>query len=158
MPVGGGGHPGRVSDAVLPVPALVGPGARRWAGRRAARVAAAAPDAPSAQVGAPHPTPQDVAGPLKPVDAAWLRMDEDDNLMMVTAVLWFGERVDRERLEAVLRERLLTRFPRFATRAVPARRGRARWEAVEVDLRHHLSEVVLPAPATRPRWSGSARC
>lgn len=91
------------------------------------------------------PTPRQVAGPLRAVDNAWLRLDRDDNLMVVTGVLWFAAPLDRERFEEVVRERLLVRFPRFATRAVRTG-GRARWVAAEVDLRHHVAEAVLPPP------------
>lgn len=52
------------------------------------------------------------------VDAAWLRMEEPTNLMMITAVLWFDEPPDWERLKAVLRERMVGRFPRFRQRPV----------------------------------------
>jgi diacylglycerol O-acyltransferase len=55
---------------------------------------------------------------LSSVDAAWLRMEEPTNLMMITAVLWFDEPLDRERLKAVLRERLVGPFPRFRQRLV----------------------------------------
>ncbi|HEY1177639.1 MAG TPA: wax ester/triacylglycerol synthase domain-containing protein, partial [Phytomonospora sp.] len=54
------------------------------------------------------------------VDAAWLGMDAPENLMMVTAVLALDEVVDRERVAAVLQERMLDRFPRFRMRAVPS--------------------------------------
>lgn len=54
------------------------------------------------------------------VDAAWLGMDAPDNLMMVTAVLRFDEPLDVARLEAVLRHRLLARYPKFSMRALPS--------------------------------------
>lgn len=54
------------------------------------------------------------------VDAAWLGMDSPDNLMMVTAVLHLDEPVDRERLAAVLRHRLVSRFPKFSMRPLPS--------------------------------------
>jgi diacylglycerol O-acyltransferase len=92
-----------------------------------------------------HPSPGDVAGPLTPVDTAWLRLDRDDNLMVVTAVLWFSTPLERDRFERVVQERLLVRFPRFATRAIRTA-GRWRWEPVDVDLRHHVVDAVLPEP------------
>ena len=54
------------------------------------------------------------------VDAAWLGMDSPDNLMMVTAVLHLDAPVDRERLAAVLRHRLVERFPKFSMRPLPS--------------------------------------
>ena len=60
---------------------------------------------------------------MSSVDAAWLRMEEPANLMMITAVLWFDEPPDWERLKAVVRERMVERFPRFRQRVVlPPRR------------------------------------
>lgn len=90
-----------------------------------------------------------MTGPLSPADNAWRRLDRDDNLMVVTAVLWFATQLEREAFEDVVRERLLSRYPRFATRAVQAR-GRARWVPAEVDLRHHVVDAVLPAPGDQP--------
>ena len=47
------------------------------------------------------------------VDTAWLRMDRRTNLMMIVGVLMFEERMDYERLRAVLEERFL-HYERFA--------------------------------------------
>jgi diacylglycerol O-acyltransferase / wax synthase len=89
---------------------------------------------------------------LASVDAAWLRMEEPTNLMMITAVLWFDERPDWERLKAVIRERLVERFPRFRQRLVePAGLLAAPyWEedpAFELDA--HLRHAVVPPPGDR---------
>ena len=86
------------------------------------------------------------------VDAAWLRMEEPTNLMMISAVLWFDEPPDRERLKAVLRERLVERFPRFRQRlVVPA--GLLvvpYWEDDPgFDLDAHLSHTAVPPPGDR---------
>jgi WS/DGAT/MGAT family acyltransferase len=89
---------------------------------------------------------------LASVDAAWLRMEEPTNLMMITAVLWFGERPDWERLKAVLRERLVERFPRFRQRLVePEGLLQAPyWEEDSAfELEAHLSHVVVPPPGDR---------
>jgi diacylglycerol O-acyltransferase / wax synthase len=91
----------------------------------------------------PLPTPAELAGPMTPVDSAWVRMDEPFNLMMVTGVLWFEGPVDRDRFEAMLRERLLVRFPRFATKSVHDGPGRPRWEAADVDFDYHLQETAV---------------
>jgi diacylglycerol O-acyltransferase len=51
------------------------------------------------------------------VDTAWLRMDRRTNLMMIVGVLMFEERMDYERLRAVLEERFL-HYERFRQRVV----------------------------------------
>ncbi|KFE60137.1 Wax ester synthase/acyl-CoA:diacylglycerol acyltransferase [Hyalangium minutum] len=89
---------------------------------------------------------------LASVDAAWLRMEEPTNLMMITAVLWFEERPDWERLEAVLRERLVDRFPRFRQRLVVPEGllGVPFWEedaAFRWDA--HVSHLQVPPPGDR---------
>lgn len=89
--------------------------------------------------------------PMTSADAAWLRMDRAENLMAITSVLWFDEPVDLERLRAVLRERLVDRFPRFTQRVADrGGLGAAHWEddpAFDLDL--HVHHVALPAPAGR---------
>ena len=54
---------------------------------------------------------------ISAVDTAWLRMDRPSNLMMICGVLLFRERVDFERLQAVVKDRWL-RFERFHQRPV----------------------------------------
>lgn len=55
------------------------------------------------------------------VDAAWLGMDSPDNLMMITAVLWFRQPVDWDRLTSVVGTRLVERYPKFSQRPLPSR-------------------------------------
>ena len=87
--------------------------------------------------------------PMAPADAAWLRMDRPTNLMIVTSVMWFDEVLDWDALRALLRHRLLDRFPRFRQRVVEAH-GAHFWEDVEgFDLEEHLHPIRLPAPAGR---------
>ncbi|CAM3814082.1 DUF1298 domain-containing protein [Corallococcus sp. ZKHCc1 1396] len=84
------------------------------------------------------------------MDAAWLQMEEPANLMMITAVLWFDGPLDRERLRAVVRERLVERYPRFRQRAVPGALGAPHWEDVaDFDLDAHLSTLRVPATGGR---------
>lgn len=84
-------------------------------------------------------------------DAAWLRMDRPQNLMAITSVLWFDEPLDLDRLRALLRERLVERFPRFTQRVVDSGAlGGAHWEDDDgFDLDLHLHHVALPAPGGR---------
>lgn len=82
--------------------------------------------------------------PLTPVDRTWLRMEQPDNLMMITGVLTFDAPLDRERLEAVLRERL-TYFPRFTQKVVDGH-----WVPDEdFDLARHVHHEELAEPADR---------
>ena len=104
------------------------------------------------------------------VDTAWLRMDRPHNLMMITGVLMFRERVAFARLERLVDERFLV-FRRFRQRPVEIA-GMSFWEAdphfdlgehvVHLTLsppsgRHELQELVsrlatTPLPPSRPRW------
>jgi diacylglycerol O-acyltransferase / wax synthase len=89
---------------------------------------------------------------LASVDAAWLRMEEPTNLMMITAVLWFDEPPDWERLKVVLRERLVERFPRFRQRLVEPEGLLAApsWEEEpSFELDAHLGHVRVPPPGDR---------
>jgi len=89
-----------------------------------------------------------MAGPLSNVDAAWLRMEDPTNLMMVTGILVFEEPLDPRRVRAVLEKRLLA-FDRFRQRVVeaPMGIGPARWvDDDRFDLDAHLHKVALPAP------------
>ena len=87
--------------------------------------------------------------PFANVDAAWLRMDEPNNQMVVTGVLIFETPLTEQRVRALLRRTLL-RFARFRQRIVPpfAGVGLPSWEPdPEFSLNHHLSVEHLPDPA-----------
>lgn len=86
--------------------------------------------------------------PLANVDAAWLRMEEPTNLMMVTGVWLFDTPMDFERLKVTLQHRLL-RFDRFRQRVVPAKtlRGSPSWEVDRYfDISAHVHRIALPSP------------
>jgi diacylglycerol O-acyltransferase / wax synthase len=89
--------------------------------------------------------------PMPSADAAWLRMDRPENLMVITSVLWFDAPIPLEPLKAILRERLAERFPHFTQRVVDrGALGGAHWEdddAFDLDL--HVHHVALPAPGGR---------
>jgi diacylglycerol O-acyltransferase / wax synthase len=85
-------------------------------------------------------------------DAAWFHMDRPTNLMVVNAVMWLEQPVDLERLCAILRERLVERFPRYRQRVVEPRAGLGlpSWEDDPAfDLDRHLHHIALPAPGGR---------
>ena len=87
--------------------------------------------------------------PVAPADAAWLRMDEATNPMVVTGVIVFDGPVSRRRLRRLIDTRLV-RFPRFTERLVEPPRGVGVpfWEPDETfSVDHHLFTARLPAPA-----------
>lgn len=85
---------------------------------------------------------------MSPPDAAWLRMDEPTNPMVVTAMLRLPHAPDPAALRARLQERVLDRFPRFRQRPVALATGNA-WEGTvwvdcpDFDLAAHLIQRTL---------------
>ena len=92
--------------------------------------------------GAPRPPVADRL-PLDSVDHAWLRMDDPTNLMVVTGVLMFDDRLRMPQLRDLVSNRLL-RLPRFSQRVTEDLLGGA-WEpAPDFDLDDHLVAETLP--------------
>ena len=92
-------------------------------------------------------TLESMGGPLSNVDAAWPRMEDPTNLMMVTGILVFEEPLDHRRVRSLLEKRLLV-FDRFRQRVVeaPFGIGPPRWvDDRHFDLDAHLHRVALPA-------------
>jgi diacylglycerol O-acyltransferase / wax synthase len=85
---------------------------------------------------------------MSAVDTAWLRMDRPHNLMMISGVLVFRDRVVLSRLRRVIHDRFLV-FRRF--RKVPVERaGGAFWESdARFDIAHHVVATKLPGRADR---------
>jgi WS/DGAT/MGAT family acyltransferase len=82
-------------------------------------------------------------------DAAWLHMDRPTNLMVVNGLMWLDGPLDVERMKAVVRERLVERFPRFRQRIDEHRFGVGvpSWkDAPDFDLDLHVHRLALPAP------------
>jgi WS/DGAT/MGAT family acyltransferase len=89
--------------------------------------------------------------PLTAVDAAWLRMEDPTNLMMVSGIITFKEMIDFDHLKAVVEHRLLA-FDRFRMRVVQSRLplGQAYWETdAKFDLNAHLHRIALPSPGDK---------
>ncbi|MDX1805094.1 MAG: wax ester/triacylglycerol synthase family O-acyltransferase, partial [Alcanivorax sp.] len=87
-----------------------------------------------------------VREPMSAVDTAWLRMENDNNLMMIQAVLILDGPLDMARLRVVLEQRLLT-FSRFR-QCVVMEKGHAFWQdAPGFDIDHHVHRVGLPGKA-----------
>jgi WS/DGAT/MGAT family acyltransferase len=85
-------------------------------------------------------------------DSFWLELDRPENLMVVTSLMWTSEEIDPDRLRAVVRERLLDRFPVFrqhpSVHAGLVRRGS--WiDDPDFDLDRHLVVRPMPAPGDR---------
>jgi diacylglycerol O-acyltransferase / wax synthase len=86
--------------------------------------------------------------PLANVDAAWHRMDEPANHMVVTGVLIFDKPVSMKQLRGLLERRLL-RFARFRQRVIEPLGGigSLSWEEdPDFSIHHHLASARLPAP------------
>jgi WS/DGAT/MGAT family acyltransferase len=86
--------------------------------------------------------------PMASVDAAWWRMEHPTNLMTITGVMSFAERLDFGQLKELIEDRLLC-YDRFRKRVVESALpfGRPRWvEDRHFNLRHHLLRVALPDP------------
>ena len=84
------------------------------------------------------------------VDTAWLRMDNDANLMMIVGV-WM---IEPALALAELRERVASRllkYDRFRQKAVEDTMG-AHWlEDVDFDIAHHVvPETLSPRPDQNP--------
>jgi WS/DGAT/MGAT family acyltransferase len=89
--------------------------------------------------------------PLSSADAAWLRMEHPTNLMTITAVMSFGERLDFAELKELIEDRLLC-YDRFRERVVESKLplGKPRWvEDEHFNLRSHLVRVALPDPGDK---------
>jgi WS/DGAT/MGAT family acyltransferase len=86
---------------------------------------------------------------MSSVDHAWLRMDHDDNLMMICSVLVLEKAPDRDRLADIIRTRLLA-YDRFSQRVVE--QGDKAWwqDDGHFHLDNHLHYVGLPGAADEP--------
>ena len=83
---------------------------------------------------------------MSSVDTAWLRMDRPSNLMMISGVLIFRERVSFARLKKTLADRFL-RFERFRQRPLQTPTGSSWQSDDKFDIANHLERVVLPGRA-----------
>lgn len=89
--------------------------------------------------------------PLTTIDAAWLRMEDPTNLMMVSGIITFKEPVEADQIRAVIGQRLLL-FDRFRQRIVQPRLplAPAYWEYdPHFDLDAHVHHIALPEPGDK---------
>ena len=85
---------------------------------------------------------------MSAVDTAWLRMDRPHNLMMISGVLMFRDKLSLARLRKVVTERFLV-FRRFGQRPVETAAG-AFWETdPDFDLDQQIVRFELPGRAGR---------
>ena len=81
-------------------------------------------------------------------DAAWLRMDNPTNLMMITGVLTFDEVLTMDEVKTIVEQRLLI-YNRFRQRVID-RHSTPRWEDDPYfDLDRHIHRLALPPPGDR---------
>lgn len=86
--------------------------------------------------------------PMSNVDAAWLHMEDPSNLMLITGVMSFYEKLDFRELKALIEDRLLP-FARFRQKVVesPIPGLGPRWvDDPTFNLRSHLLRTALPDP------------
>ena len=80
---------------------------------------------------------------LGSLDMTWLQIERETNLMQVVGVLVLETPLDRQRLETLLRARLL-RLERFSQHVLRDSAG-AIWESGQVDMSAHIVDLTLPA-------------
>ena len=86
--------------------------------------------------------------PMSNVDAAWLHMEDRTNLMIITGVLSFDDKLDFAKLKELIEDRLLG-YDRFRQLVVEPSVPLAgpRWVEDEFfNLKSHLQRVALPDP------------
>jgi len=83
------------------------------------------------------------------VDHAWLRMEGENNLMMIGVVLMFGDMFDVDRLHNVLQTRLVDKHDRFRQRVVHDH-GKDYWEIdPDFSLQNHLVATDFPVNGSK---------
>jgi WS/DGAT/MGAT family acyltransferase len=86
--------------------------------------------------------------PMSNVDAAWLHMESPTNLMLISGVMSFAEKLDFDELKELIEDRLLP-YDRFRQKVVtsPVPGMGPRWiDDPHFNLRAHLQRVALPDP------------
>jgi diacylglycerol O-acyltransferase len=81
-------------------------------------------------------------------DALWLTMDRPNSLMVIDTVMWFREVPDWDKVDEIIDERLVDRYPVFSRR--PVQEG-SRWyweDYSDFDVADHVHRVTMDAPGT----------
>ena len=77
------------------------------------------------------------------VDTAWLRMDNDVNLMMIVGVWLLTPKITLEALRERIADKLL-KYDRFRQKAVPDAMGASWVEDDDFDIDRHVVATTLP--------------
>lgn len=85
---------------------------------------------------------------MSSLDTAWLRMDAPGNLMMITGIMSFEERLSRKALRELLQDRFL-QFQRFTQIPRKGLLGCYWEEDPEFDLERHIHVSSLPRPGSQ---------
>lgn len=86
---------------------------------------------------------------LSPADAVWFLGESPANPMVISSIMWFDRRIDRDDLVKLFEERAVDRHPVFRQRLVPPSFPGLppRWEdAADFDIDRHVTVEDLPAP------------
>jgi diacylglycerol O-acyltransferase len=84
---------------------------------------------------------------LPSADVAFLRMDRPTNLMVINFVMLFDERMEVQRLRAVIDARLVQRYPRFRQRIIEGANARPHLsDDPQFELDRHLHRNSLLEP------------
>ena len=89
------------------------------------------------------------------VDTAWLRMDNDVNLMMIVGVWLLRPAISYDALCRRVEDKLL-HYPRFRQRVVRDATGAYWCDDADFDIRHHVVREKLVATARPERARGAA--
>jgi WS/DGAT/MGAT family acyltransferase len=102
--------------------------------------------------------PPATAERMSRVDTAWLRMDNDVNLMMIVGVWLLTPALSMEALRARVADKLL-KYDRFRQKAVPDAMGAVWSEDPDFDLARHVVPATLDvAPGESPRRALQRLC
>jgi len=106
----------------------------------------------------PEPEPAPRVQPMSGVDTAWLRMDNEVNLMMIVGVWLLTPAISLQALRDRLQCKLL-QHERFGQRVVSDATG-VHWQVdAHFDIRHHVVPVILHAlPGESPKRSLQRLC
>ncbi len=100
----------------------------------------------------------DTAERLSRVDNAWLRMDNERNLMMIVGVWLLQPAIAHDALCRRIGQRLM-RYPRFRQRVVPGAMGASWVDDPDLDVhRHVVRETLARRPGQSEREALQARC
>ena len=89
------------------------------------------------------------------VDTAWLRMDNDVNLMMIVGVWLLQPAISYQALCERIEDKLL-KYPRFRQKVVQDTMGASWVHDDDFDLHRHLVQEKLPLAATKGRGKSKA--